>query len=136
MLRVAVVDPAVAVNVTTPAGKRSVYATACEATFNCFVSADDDAVTVSTETSLSVAVRVKTSSPPSIDKNGSCSAAVPIFCQSVVPLKNETMMRAEASSADRIAATPGALELHRPVKLISPPPGVWQYGTTRVRPGR
>src|SRR5215472_12437778 len=104
--------------------------------FNCFdwpaevVAFNDDRLS-----GKSSVVRAVTISPPSTDRNGSISAANPMLFQSSVPLKNDTMRRADGCIWEEMLAMPCALAVQRPAKLTNPPPLTWQNGSTRVRPG-
>ena len=62
----------------------------------------------------SSAARAATINPPSTERNGSLSAAVPTLCQASVPFKNDTIICAESCIAESILAIPFAFPGHRP----------------------
>src|SRR5580704_6759903 len=67
-----------------------------------------------------------TINPPSTERNGSFSAAVPMLCHASVPLKKETIICAESCVAESILAMPCASLGHKPKSETIPPPGMWQ----------
>src|SRR5579883_1447403 len=125
----------IVVNVTWPAGKRSVYATRLDGMFNCFDAAVEVALALFNFSGESSDPCPSTSRPPSTDKNGSFSAAVPTLFHAPVPFRKDVMICAVGSEADSMLAMPFAFCTHSPVNPSNPPEPTWQKGTTCVRPG-
>src|ERR1051325_3636233 len=126
---------AFAVTPAVPAAVKSVYAISLLDMFRFL--ADPAAGAIRTDEGsifMSSAVRARTHRAPPFWRKRSCSGATPIDCQSAVPLRNETMIRAVSSEAAEIFAIPTELGGQKPNCVSKPGLDTWHRGRIRVRP--